>query len=174
MRGDLEVAWHLSQGLCCTINTTRHVINAHDHVLCNRHPLESSPPPLLLALTVATPTIQVSRISCQLSLVFWIKFLCGDLPMVISLENWRMLYEYFWMSHSNERSVQRVEGVLLCHRNQSWSSPSWQCHLELWVIAELFTEIPVSLDFIQTNAMYSGITEHSLKGKKEGLLLGMA
>lgn len=77
-----------------------------------------------------------------------------------------MLYKHFRMSHSNERSVQRVEGVLLCHRNQSWSSPSWQCHLELWVIAELFTEIPVALDFIQTNAMYSGITEHSLKGKK--------
>lgn len=44
----------------------------------------------------------------------------------------------------------------------------------LWVIAESFTEIPVALDFVQANAMCSGITEQSLKGKKEGLLLGMA
>lgn len=44
----------------------------------------------------------------------------------------------------------------------------------LWVIAESFTEIPVALEFVQASAMCSGITEQSLKGKKEGLLLGMA
>lgn len=44
----------------------------------------------------------------------------------------------------------------------------------LWVIAESFAEIPVALDFVQASAMCSGITEQSLKGKKEGLLLGMA
>lgn len=44
----------------------------------------------------------------------------------------------------------------------------------LWVIAESFTEIPVALDFVQAHAICSGITEQSLKGKEEGLLLGMA
>lgn len=54
------------------------------------------------------------------------------------------------------------------------ADPAGCVTLSLWVIAESFTEIPVALDFVQANAMCSGITEQSLKGKKEGLLLGMA
>lgn len=52
------------------------------------------------------------------------------------------------------------------------ADPAGYVTSSLWVIAESFSEIPVALDFIQANAMCSGITEHPLKGKKEGLLLG--
>lgn len=46
------------------------------------------------------------------------------------------------------------------------ADPAGYVTSSLWVIAESFSEIPVALDFIQANAMCSGITEHPLKGKK--------
>lgn len=57
------------------------------------------------------------------------------------------------MSRSNERPVQRVKGVFLSHGNQKGAGPAGYVTLSLWVIAELFAEIPVALDFVQASAV---------------------
>lgn len=94
--------------------------------------------------------------------------------MVIRMENWRTLYKHFQCLIAMRGQCEGWTEFFCATEIRVGADPAGYVTLSLWVIAELFTEIPAALDFVQTNAMCSGITEQSLKGRKEGLLLGMA
>ena len=156
----------LSQGLCCTINATKHVVNAYEHVLGHQQPLKGSPPPRLLALALATPTAQVSHISGQLSSVFWIRFLYRDLPTIISLRTGECFTNTSKCLPALRGQCKGKREFSCATEIRAGAKPAGYVTPSVWVIAELFAEIPTALDFVQASAMCSEITEQSLRGKK--------
>lgn len=80
-------------------------------------------------------------------------------------------YKHFQVSHSNERPVRRVAGVFLNHRNQSWRTSSWLGHPTLVGQCRIIRRSSCCTGFYPGNAMCSGITEHSLKGKTKAYSL---